>query len=83
MIKAKAAVANHLMALPRNEAGFSALLETIKEHRAYCQEQFEKAARAAVFNPATARDGALVHSGHVAALDDVIDLLERQVDVGK
>ena len=82
MIKVSDSDVRTLMSLPRNEGGYAALLRTMETHLTESRAEFEKLARMAVFNP-DVRQNALVHSGHVKAIEDVIDLLKRQVEVGR
>lgn len=76
MIKPDKRVADLLLTLPRNEAGFSAFVTAIKNHRDKCVQEFNTAATRLVFDEA-ARPSALTLSGQVKALNDVIDLLDR------
>lgn len=71
-----------LMSLPRNEGGYEALLRTLEGHLTQCKAEFATKAQMAVFNP-DVRTSALVHSGQVKALEDVVELLKRQVEVGR
>lgn len=71
-----------LMSLPRNEGGYRALLRTLEAHLALRGKEFTATAHMAVFN-LDVRVSALVHSGQVKALEEVIELLKRQVEVGR
>lgn len=70
--------AKSLMSLPRNEAGFAALLDTVKAERQIQHEAYQRAAHATVMNP-DARSGALMCYGQYLALGAVVELLERQL----
>lgn len=67
-----------ILTLPRNEAGYSALISTLKIEYNDLQQQFIDASKATVFNE-KARTKALVLYGNCEALADVINLLERQL----
>ena len=69
---------NTLLSLPRNEGGYEALLRTVEAHLTKCEAEFTAKAKMAVFNP-DVRGSALAHSGQVKALQDVVELLRRQV----
>lgn len=70
--------AKALMSLPRNEAGFAALLESIKAEHKLQHEAYQQAAHATVMNP-DARKAALMCYGQYLALGAVVELLERQL----
>lgn len=71
-----------LMSLARNESGFVALLRTLKAYHETLKEDLNAAARVSLFQE-SARAGALARSGHVAAIGEVIELLERQIEIGR
>jgi hypothetical protein len=82
MIPVKDADINALLSLARNEDGFRALMRTLKAHLDVLEQDLNTSARAALFHDA-ARAGALARSGHVAAISEVLELLERQVEIGR
>ena len=65
-----------MLSLPRNEAGFKALVSALKSHRDKCNIEFTNAAIHNVHDD-TVRSRALVLSGQVKGLNDVLDLLDR------
>lgn len=70
--------AKALMSLPRNEAGFAALLDTLKAEYTAQHDAYQRAAHATVLNP-DARNAALTCLGQCRAIEAVVDLLERQL----
>lgn len=76
MIKPGKREADLMLTLPRNEAGFGAFVTALKQHRDKCVQDFNTSASRTVFDE-SARPGALVASGQVKALNDVIELLDR------
>lgn len=64
-----------LLTLPNNVAGFGALVEVLKAHRDKTNQFFNAVAIRNVFNTES-RPTALVASGQVKALNEVIELLD-------
>ena len=73
MIKPDEREARLMLTLPRNEAGFHALVSAITKHRDQC---FNLAAQKNVFDESV-RTSALALSGQVKAMNDVLDLLKN------
>jgi hypothetical protein len=76
MIKPDKRVADLLLTLPRNEAGFMALVTAFKQHRDNCVSDFNSAAAKLVFDD-TVRPAAIALAGQVKAFNDVLDLLDK------
>ncbi|ECN8119269.1 TPA: hypothetical protein MC918_004509 [Klebsiella pneumoniae] len=76
MIKPDEREARLMLTLPRNEAGFHALVSAITKHRDQCVQDFNLAAQKNVFDESV-RTSALALSGQVKAMNDVLDLLKN------